>query len=599
MHVGAPMATIPAPTHIVTREEWPDADFDLPDGDLLPTTHDADSDKDEEDWDVEMELGKTGGAKVTLASVDHRRSSPVTRRLITIRPPLAKLEESTLQDLDEDDEGVSTIKVSTITGLVPKVQASASVEEDVEADFALPSDMTQLSLRPLSLHHRGSKSSLEWGERDHTCSSASSSDAYSSLGFGMATSPSSNSTSASLASTDDDVDDEDDGDLDGIVIPTGIFDSEQGRKHLLKVLDMKKKMPTVEEHVKVSTPDPEDDFEIGLIINGDDDLKASKLSAVRQQPRRLGTLSARSKSMPSQSATSTRPPSRVKSERPKTPGFQGISQAPPRDIPSPPLRTLQSKRSQIYQPFPSHSQASTSLAPILPKPSVLRGQKSHSVLKSPSPPSTTRRLSRKASLSSLLETSSAATQAVNQNVAGPSHQRGYNAPTASSRARAHTNSTSRLHSSDFVIPPTRPSTPSTNPAAIRLTLPTNISRIKSRPSISSIFPSTTIPTRDAPRSCTSPPRQAILSRRTPTPTGAPPGPAKVLRRTKRRVFGDGTELDGIDDLPTDRDKEARYRVQPKGSQSRASSGSVPKSDKDSSKGTIRRKLDSIPNPIQG
>lgn len=40
---------------------------------------------------------------------------------------------------------------------------------------------------------------------------------------------------------------------------------------------------------------------------------------------------------------------------------------------------------------------------------------------------------------------------------------------------------------------------------------------------------------------------------------------KVLRKPKRqRMYGDGTELDAFDDLPLDRDKEGRYRVQPKG-----------------------------------
>ncbi len=47
----------------------------------------------------------------------------------------------------------------------------------------------------------------------------------------------------------------------------------------------------------------------------------------------------------------------------------------------------------------------------------------------------------------------------------------------------------------------------------------------------------------------------------------------------------------IEDLPVDRDKEARLRVQPKACQNRIPSGSVPKSDKDFGKGTIRRKKD--------
>jgi hypothetical protein len=38
-----------------------------------------------------------------------------------------------------------------------------------------------------------------------------------------------------------------------------------------------------------------------------------------------------------------------------------------------------------------------------------------------------------------------------------------------------------------------------------------------------------------------------------------------MKRPKRlRAYGDGTELDGIEDLPTDRDQEGKYRVTPKG-----------------------------------
>lgn len=44
-----------------------------------------------------------------------------------------------------------------------------------------------------------------------------------------------------------------------------------------------------------------------------------------------------------------------------------------------------------------------------------------------------------------------------------------------------------------------------------------------------------------------------------------PPQARILKRPKRlRAYGDGTELDGIEDLPTDRDREGKYRVAPKG-----------------------------------
>jgi len=69
---------------------------------------------------------------------------------------------------------------------------------------------------------------------------------------------------------------------------------------------------------------------------------------------------------------------------------------------------------------------------------------------------------------------------------------------------------------------------------------------------------------------------------------------KLLRRPKRpRTYGDGTELDGIDDLPTDREKEVRYRVQPKGYGNRIPGATyaskVGEKDKSTDKGTVRRK----------
>ena len=72
-----------------------------------------------------------------------------------------------------------------------------------------------------------------------------------------------------------------------------------------------------------------------------------------------------------------------------------------------------------------------------------------------------------------------------------------------------------------------------------------------------------------------------------TPSNPQPAAPKVLRRPKRqRMYGDGTELDGIDDLPTDREKEGRYRVQPKGFGNRIPGGSYPW--KSAEKGTIRK-----------
>jgi len=53
------------------------------------------------------------------------------------------------------------------------------------------------------------------------------------------------------------------------------------------------------------------------------------------------------------------------------------------------------------------------------------------------------------------------------------------------------------------------------------------------------------------------------------------------------MYGDGTELDGIADLPTDRDKETRFRVQPKGYGNRVPGGTY--TAKTIDKDTTRKK----------
>ncbi|KAJ7783653.1 hypothetical protein DFH07DRAFT_196607 [Mycena maculata] len=551
------MTTVPAPSLQLAREEWSDADFDLPDGQALHAVTDRDDD-DNEDWDVEMDLGKNGQS----ASNAQATSAPPASQMFIIRPS-----QSLPEIDDDDDEGVSTIKVAVF----PKAAAPAAapsrppkspVDEDFEDAFSLPSDLTQLSLAPLSLNHRVSKTSLEWGDKDQT-SSSQSSDAYSSLGFADA-SPSSNSTSSvSLPGTEDEDDDDDDDDeLEGLVIPVGIFESGKGARHLTKLLEMKKKAEVIDDHLRISRPDPEDDFETGLVIDDDFELSPSRLLS-NQQLHSQRIFNSRSNSMPAQRlSASLRPSSRLKLDRAKSP------------VASRPLT-----RAQTTLPPPAPSSF------LSPKPGNLRGQKSHSGLKPPTPPSTTRKLTRKASLSSLMETSSNQASGSGSVSAGTS-KAGYEEPTAASRAKSFKNR-------EFKVPPTRPSTPSTNPAALRLTMPT-ASRSKSRPTLSAVFnggPSSASGSQSPLFRSMSPLPPRPLSARPPStqPTAAPPRPAapRVLRRPKRqRMFGDGTELDGIDDLPTDREKESLYRVQPKGYGNRVPGGSYPSK---SEKGTIRRK----------
>ncbi|KAG6911531.1 hypothetical protein DXG01_011833 [Tephrocybe rancida] len=569
------MATIPAPTLVLPREEWPDADFDLPEGAAIIQAQ-SDRDADDEDWDMEMNFGPRQPPSIAGLTPKPDASS----QLFIIRPP-APL--SDIDDDDDDDEGTSTIKVTALPLSISHKSPQPSIDEDFEDAFALPSDLTQLSLAPLSLSHRSSKNSLEWGDKDQT-SSSQSSDAYSSLGFADA-SPSSNSTSSvSLPGTETDEDEDDE--LEGLVLPSSLFESGHSGRQLTKILEMKKKAQVTNTQVKVASPDPEDDFEAGLVFDDDADLSPSRLLVKSQKPLRPFH---RSHTVPQQRTSSLRPPSRLnRAKSPLNPPPSSARQLQKiRLSPSPPLRGP--SRSQTFQALSSASPApSPSTSFLSPKPGSLRGQKSYSGLKPPTPPATMRSLSRKASLSSLIEFSHAqASGSGSPAVAGTSKAR-YEEPTAASRAKSHKYSTSRTQ--DYKVPPTRPSTPSSNPAALRLTMPSQ-SRLKSRPALSAVFgASATQSTAPPVPRATSPlpPRPPSTTSLRRVPSTSQPAAPKVLRRPKRqRLFGDGTELDAFEDLPTDRDKEGKFRVQPKGYGNRIPGATF--SSKSGDKGTLKKK----------
>ncbi|EJD55573.1 hypothetical protein AURDEDRAFT_109849 [Auricularia subglabra TFB-10046 SS5] len=608
------MTAAPAPTVVLHREEWPDEDFEIPDGHAISAASDAESDKDDDDadldWDAEMNLGTTGGARVSVGgpTLAPRPLSSAKSGFIPFaamgapQPDPHRAEDDSPDDI-EDDEGVSTIKLSSGPTFAPPAapprtppprrQQAETIDEDVESDFALPSDLSQLSLRSLPLHHP-SKAVLEWGDKDHTSSSTSSSDAYSTLGLGPAASPSSFCTSASQPETETE-DDDDEGMLEGLVVPSGLFDSGKGGKELVRLLEQKKKMPVLDERVKVVSPDGEEDFEIGLVIDDDTDLSPSRF--ITQQKKQTSLIN-RSKSVPPRTTVAGRPPSRLRTETGPSSRPQSSqdsvrvrnTRSPTFVRPRPPSRTqsahppVSMKRSD-----PPPGTSSSTLHPQRAQTSAsLRSQKSHGVLQ----PSGSSRpaLQRKASLSTLLDKnaessgSSASSIRTRGDLASPmlpksashmtlGHAARYEGSTAASRAKMQANfqSSSRLYAPEYKVPPTRPSTPSSNPAALRLTMPTTSSRLKSRPAISSIFS----PTASAPSPGNSPPQ--VHSRASISPLPRPtsqtsdrstartqvtqPAAAKMLRKPKRqRLYGDGTELDGIEDLPTDRDKERKYRV---------------------------------------
>ena len=598
------MITIPAPVAPQHREEWPDADFDLPDGDhirSLAVESDKEDEDDDMDWDVEMDFGKTGGATARHLgpsfAARNELQMPSSGAMVTIRPPLTSQEE---EDEEEEDEGVSTIKVTALPkATLAKPPPTTPIDEDFESAFALPSNLTQLSLAPLPLSHRSSKNSFEWGDKDQT-SSSQSSDAYSTLGFAD-TCSSNSASSVSLPGTEDSECEQDESELEGLVLPSGLFESGQSGKHLKKLLEVKKKIQAADQRINPVSPDPEDDFEMGLVIEDDDDFSPSRLVGAKQTHH----LTTRSKSAPARAPPPVRPPSRMRADRAKSPVNPPISSArqlqriklsssPP---PQPPVSI------RTYKDVLAMAPSTSTNTLLAPKPGSLRGQKSHSGLKPPTPPAQRRALTRKASLSSLMEAStSQATGSGIASLAGASaaiKSARYEAPTAASRAKSHTSSTSRIHALDFTVPPTRPSTPSSNPAALRLTMPTSM-RVKSRPSLASVFPGPSATSVNHPpvHRATSPlpprpPSTASLRKGVPLtqiPSVAPSTAPKVLRRPKRqRTYGDGTELDAFDDLPTDRDKEFKFRVLPKATSRNVLNSLSKISDKEGEKAMLRKK----------
>ncbi|KIY70963.1 hypothetical protein CYLTODRAFT_451207 [Cylindrobasidium torrendii FP15055 ss-10] len=547
------------------QEEWTDADFDLPESLALPTPSVRD-DEEEEDWDMDMDLGPTGGAKAFASSASSMVSSSEPG-LHIIRPRSSTSISS--MDEDEDEEGLSTIKVT----LRPRPAATPTqepIEEDFEDGLALPSELTQLSLAPLTLSHRASKMSFDWEDKD-TTSSSQSSDAYSSLGFADA-SPSSNSSNSVLGP---DTEDEFEDDLDGLVIPSSVFDAGFGKNQLARVLAQRKAAADADA---ITSPKrvADDDFEMDLIIDDDDALSPTQLKKRMQvQPvRQLRRVASRStSSVVPPRLPSMRPPSRVKSERAASPNVPP-PQSSARQLqklrisPTPPVRP---PSASSFQAFPSPSSASSGF--LSPKPGSLRSQKSHMGLQPRSDSGGSRKLSRKASESSLPLVSPASSTSSG----GPSRPR-HEQPTAASLAKSKASST-RL-SAEYQALSVRPTTPTS-------TMP---KYNKIRPSLSSVFSAPKTSTAPFPRTSSPlpppPPRPpsglSKMSKPVP-PTHSPPPVPDMLRRPKKaRTYGDGTELDMFDDLPTDQVTEKRFRVEPKGYGNRVPGGTY---------GTKERKLD--------
>ena len=122
---------------------------------------------------------------------------------------------------------------------------------------------------------------------------------------------------------------------------------------------------------------------------------------------------------------------------------------------------------------------------------------------------------------------------------------------------------------NFAVPPTWLSMPSTNTAALRLTMPTSLSHVKAMPAIASVFAPAVVG-KDKVGRALSPQPPCLSSTSSAGSSSQCQGlqmlphasvTAKILHCPKWAwMYGDGTKLDGIEDLPTDQEQEGQYHV---------------------------------------
>ena len=411
-----------------------------------------------------------------------------------------------------------------------------------------------------------------------------------------------------------------------------------------------------------------DDFLDGLVLDDSADLSSSKLNKRTTPPRASNRLptgrSASGARSLSVSPAKVRPPSRTATlHRALSPSLSGISSPPPhglvpgrRGATSPtPTRAAGAllTRLKISSPPPSFDRKS-----ITPSTSAASRQwPQGGKVNGPRPPTTKRQVLRKASLQSLVDSvaevfsdsdahgmsrlgfdrhlpGNSASRPVHPTFAASYSavtvasisRASYNAPTAASRAR----SALGMHDRDgaaseregrgfgmlspdqqrWIVPSTRPNTPTQNTAAVRLqgfmrpapgkpavknmflnASTTSNSSVGSSWSNIAIAPSKSVPTpvRSFAAIVKSPPLPSsrVLSPISPTVISAPKRPraisslanAKVtvplptgaveVKRPRRPrapsgIWGDGTELDALDDLNVDPTREWQFQVQAKG-----------------------------------
>lgn len=487
-------------------------------------------------------------------------------------------------------------------------------ELETEDDFALPETLSNLSLRPLRTQNSSASftsststnaQNASWGD---TPSSAHSVPSLIRSGSEAATSSDVNEQDF----RDDTFETEEFG-LDGIVLPDPLFFTRSNSTLYLKtLLEAKSKgnNASSSNHSKAASAPVDtariasgrdtstsaaEDFESGLVLEDDSHLlSTARLRSVKARTARARTLplpkGARPK--PASGAATTLPA--VKSEDDWKKDLErgwGRSKSPFGSLSS----TASGRRSRTpvdnmasigkgRPPIPNRSSApsKSTLAPSTSPTASLRRERSHAHLTFspsassppavPSPSSSPVHmrypgsyaqglLNRKASLPHLSIDSS--------DESHPSSPGGglgrFAAPTASSLARQRDRSS--ILNQDVYSPPSSSTARSTTPQltfspssttviGTRLTMPTSTTRSRTRPPIT----------------------QSLFTHR-PTPsssssTGASPRTLTMQTRPRGigRKFGDGTELDDLDDLSVDAEKERQFRVPDKKDVSRRVKG---------------------------
>lgn len=568
------------------------------------------------DWDGDVQQADSNPLAVTSLQ------EKLKRRLANQQPDVAKRESGNLDDFDLDDDDSdggeearqTTLKAGAITYQAVAAQARSQMgspaiqktklaheEENMEDGFQLPLTLKHLKLvsrspQPAVIRHRSSRSSFASAATSH---STSDWDNIGTPGNARTRTPDDRSEGSSRASsvvipgTDQSETDqqpvnraeqemETDDDLEyGLELPMPSFFSGGHSRELNRLLDQKRK-PKMSNECSETQPGPssfakptlsstakfkymnqaqdriEDHLEDGLVLQDErTELTHGRLARIRQTRANTGTPTG-----PRNAAGGTLKRGfitgrqRVESTSRVTDSSQTLQ--PSRSAGSSsglatPSRP-RTRRTSATSPPTFSASITTDLASATP--SRLRHQQSHSRLGQPPPsPSLGKRQSMSSirEMANLHETTGYSTyHPLVQNV--PS----YTAQTAASVAR----STGKIRNSSTGSDEwgtTRSRTPSEHSSTVRSTPSIGANRtVKPRPLLTSAF----VPDMRADHTS---------STRFPSV----PIPHQLKTPKSHILYGDGTELDSIEDLQLDRAKEGMLKV-PKGS-SGAAYGSLGRS----------------------